>query len=339
MVISKSILFCFVPLFVDFNHGIALLSAICKNHDIETDLILLSDMAAFTEKIESGTYNFIGFSCTTVHDYNQSVPFMVEAFKRGFKVLVGGVYIQRARPRLKFAKVCTGDGEYLPLFINYGTEDVLDSYICEDLNILPLPDYDLFEGIPYNREVTWLPRETSFLPYYSSRGCPFRCKFCEVHFQQPVQQRIRYKVGEDLSQLLPRYSPDVVVLGDALPPYYDTKWRDSWEGMSLPFVSYLRADIKESELRWLHDRGLAGCFFGIESGNEAYRNQVLGKNLHDKDILRTVSVLNEMGVPFMAAYMRGTPDETWELQGETAKFMETVGGHPVVYHYESLPVG
>ena len=336
---SKSLLLCFYPLFVDWNHGVALLSAICKGHDIETDLILLSDMPTFIEKIETGSYDFIGFSCTTRSDYDQSVPFMIEAANRGHKVLVGGVYIQRAKPDLKFAKVCTGDGEYLPLFINYGTEDILDSYICEDLNSLPLPDYDLFKGIPYNREVTWLSRETTYLPYYSSRGCPFRCAFCEVHHQRPAHQRIRYKVGEDLNELLSRYSPDVVVLGDALPPYYDEKWRGSWESISFPFVTYLRADTRESELRWLHDRGMVGCFFGVESGNETYRNQVLGKNLHDKDILRTVSVLNEMGVPYMAAYMRGTPDETWELQGETAKFMETIGGHPVVYHYESLVVG
>ena len=300
---------------------------------------MLSNMLAFIEKVESGHYDFIGFSCTTGFDYNQSVPFMIEAANRGLKVIVGGVYVQRAKPDLKFAKVCKGDGEFLPMYINFGTEDVLDSYICKDLNSLPLPDYDLFEGIPYNREVTWLPRDTKYLPYYSSRGCPFRCTFCEVYYQQPVHQRIRYKVGEDLSELLPRYSPDVVVLGDSLPPYYDEKWRESWEGMSFPFVTYLRADIKESELRWLHDRGMIGCFFGIESGNETYRNQVLGKNLQDKDILRTVSLLNEMEVPFMAAYMRGTPDETWELQGETAKFIETIGGYPVVYCYEALAAG
>ncbi len=131
----------------------------------------------------------------------------------------------------------------------------------------------------------------------------------------------------------------MLVLGDALPPYYDEKWRESWGDMKHPFVSYIRADIKENELRWLYGRGLAGCFFGVESGNEEYRNKVLNKNLLDKDILRTVSVLNEMGVPFMAAYMRGTPDDTWELQGETAKFMEDLGGYPVVYHYEELVVG
>ena len=336
---GKSILFAFYPRFVDWSHGIALLSAICKNHNIETDLILLSDMPAFIEKIETGKYDFIGFSCTTKSDYDQSVPFMIEAANRGYKVLVGGVYIQRAKPDLKFAKVCTGDGEYLPLFINYGTEDVLDSYVCKDLNRLPLPDYDLFEGIPYNREVTWLPADTKYLPYYSSRGCPFRCKFCEVHFQQPVYQRVRYKVGEDLDILIPKYQPDVLVLGDALSPYYNKRWRDSWESIKHPFVTYLRADIKESELRWFHDRGMIGCFFGVESGNEVYRNQVLGKHLHDKDIFRTVAILNEMGVPFMAAYMRGTPDETWELQGETAKFMETIGGYPIGSHYESLAVG
>lgn len=332
----KRVLFAFYPIFVDWNHGIALLSAICKKYEIETDLILLNNMSDFIEKIESNKYDYIAFSCTTIHDYTETLAYMVEAVNKGQNILVGGVYVQRARPRLKFANVCTGDGELLPIFIKKGVSGVLDSYICDDLNTLPLPDYELFSGVPYNREVGWLPSDTVFLPYYSSRGCPFRCKFCEVHHQMPLYQRVRYKVAQDLNILLSKYQPDVLVLGDALPPYYDEDWRESWGNVSHPFVSYIRADAKESELVWLYDHGLIGCFFGVESGNETYRNQVLGKNLYDKDIFRTIAVLREMGVPYMASYMRGTPGETWELQGETAKFMKTVGGYPIVYHYEHL---
>jgi radical SAM superfamily enzyme YgiQ (UPF0313 family) len=271
-----------------------------------------------------------------VHEYIKILPYINEAVKLGQSVLLGGVYIQRAQPKLNGVKVCTGDGELLPLFVNYGVEGVLNSYICNDLDSLPLPDYDLFSGIPYNRDVSWLPMNTKFLPYYSSRGCPFRCRFCEVHYQRPAYQRVRYKVAQDLETLIAKYEPNVLVLGDALPPYYDKRWRESWESISYPFVTYIRADATEDELRWLHDHGMIGCFFGVESGNEDYRNQVLGKNLHDRDILRTKAVLNEMEVPFMAAYMRGTPGETWELQGETAEFAEELGGYPIVYNYESL---
>ena len=334
----KKILFAFYPTYVDWNNGIALLSAICKNNNIETDLILLKDMDNFINKLENNRYDYIGFSCVTIQDYTIVLPFMVAAAKMGNRVLLGGVFASRFKPRFPFAKTCTGDGEYLPLFINYETEEAIESYVCNDINNLPLPDYDLFKGIPYNREIPWLAPDTKYLPYSSSRGCPHKCNFCTVSYQEPRQQRIRYKVGEDLNYLIGKYQPDVIALGDSLPPYYDEKWRDSWGDLSHPFVTYIRADIKPAELVWLYDHGLVSCFFGVESGNEAYRNQVLGKNLYDKDIRRTVSMLKEMCIKFVASYIKGAPGETWEIKGETAKLAEEIGCHPVFYNYEDRAV-
>ena len=145
-------------------------------------------------------------------------------------------------------------------------------------------------------------------------------------------------MGEDLTYLIGKYQPDVIALGDSLPPYYDERWRDSWGDLSHPFVTYIRADIKPAELIWLYDHGLTSCFFGVESGSEVFRNQVLGKNLSDKDIRRTVSMLKEMCIRFVASYIRGAPGETWEILGETATFAEEIGCHPVFYNYEDRTV-
>ncbi len=307
----KRILFAFYPTYVDWNHGIALLSALCRSRDIETGLILLQYVDDFLDKINRQEYNYICFSCVSLQDYCYSLPFIDVAVKCGKAVLLGGVYAARFKPKLNGVRVCTGDGELLPMFINYGTDNVLNNYICKDLESLPLPDYNLFAGIPYNRELPWFSADTKYLFYASSRGCPYRCNFCTVHYQQPQYQRIRYKVGEDLAALIKRYNPDMIAMGDSLPPYHDEKWRDSWGSVSHPFVSYIRADIKESELIWMYDHGLAACFFGVESGNEAYRNQVLGKNLLNKDIMRTVGLLKEMGVTVLwrAQYK---PMRTWQ---------------------------
>jgi radical SAM superfamily enzyme YgiQ (UPF0313 family) len=74
----------------------------------------------------------------------------------------------------------------------------------------------------------------------------------------------------------------------------------------------------------------------VESGNEQYRNEVLGKQLSDKQIRTTVDLLNEMGIPFMASYMRGMPGETWEMQAETVKMSREIAGYPVFGQYENL---
>ncbi|MFH0887056.1 MAG: radical SAM protein, partial [bacterium] len=168
-----------------------------------------------------------------------------------------------------------------------------------------------------------------------SRGCPYRCSFCQVTMQPDVV-RIRTKVDDDLTYLISNYNPGFIHFVDELIPYYDDKWRDSWGRFKHPFIAYIRADIPEKWLIWLKDRGLSGCFFGVESGNEDYRNKVLGKNLLDKDIIRTVALLKEMEIPFMASYMRGTPGESWEMQAQTMALSKILGGYPVFYQYEKI---
>lgn len=331
----KQVLFAFYPTFVDWNHGIALLSSICKQEGIETNLILLDDMNEFLTTIHGKHYDYICFSCITMQDYSFSLPFILAAVHYGQNVLLGGLFASRFNPTINGVRNCTGDGELLPMFIKQGNKRVLNGYICADIGSLPLPDYDLFDGIPYNRELTWFPVETKYLFYASSRGCPYQCRFCTVWHQKPQRQRIRYRVEEDLTKLIARYNPDMIAMGDSLPPYYDAQWRDSWGDVNHPFVSYMRADIKESELIWMYDHGLTACFFGVESGNEKYRNQVLGKNLSNKDILRTVGLLKEMDIHYIASFIRGGPGETWEIQGESAKFAREIGCRSRFYNYEN----
>ncbi len=331
------ILFAFAPLFVKWNHGIALLSAICKTYAIDTALYLLDTPERFKQFLESQDYDCVAFSAVTRHDFELSLPFMQVAKDMGLLTLLGGVYPRRGTPfHAPIDHVCRGEAEEaLPLFLMTGDSQYLDNIdVCGDLNELPIPDYELFKGIPYNREIPSMPG-AKIVPYVSSRGCPYRCHFCEVSLQTP-EIRIRTKVEDDLMYLRAMYHPDVFALGDELPPYYNPKWRESWGNFHHPFVCYVRGDIAPAHLTWLYDHGMKGCFFGVESGNEDYRNNVLGKKLTDKDIRRTVGLLKEMKTTYMASYMVGAPGETWEMMGQTAKMREELSGIPITYQYENL---
>ena len=334
---SKHILFVFFPLYVKWSHGIALLSAICKLQGIKTSLYLLDTHERFKKYLEDNPCDYLGFSCVCVHDYLLSKPFMETAKEMGKIILLGGVYPRHGSYiDAPVDYICRGDGEMLPNFLTTGNTELFDEVqIRKNLNDLPLPDYDLFQGIPYNRELPFAPEIKNILSYHSSRGCPYQCSFCEVVYQ-PQEVRFRTMVGEDLSYLVDRYKPEMVLFGDELLPYYYEPWRESWGDFKFPFVAYIRADISESLLIWLHDRGLKGCFFGIESADETYRNEVLGKKLSDAALYRTVNLLKDMGIPFMVAYMRGTPGETWPMQAQTEKLCRTIGGYPIIYQYEDL---
>jgi len=330
------VLFAFYPLYVKYNNGIALLSALCKAFDIKTEVYLLDNLVKFSNYLDNNKINVICFSCVTKFDYELSLPFMRIASHYGVVTMLGGVYPRYGFPlQAPVNVICRGEAEMLPLFLTQGYDKLFrEPEYCDDLNELPLPDYELFKEIPYNRELPLGSWEKK-LPYSSSRGCPFKCNFCAVSLQVPGV-RIRTKVGGDLERITDLYEPDVIHFLDELIPYYDEAWRESWGDFKFPFVSYIRADITGKQLTFLKDHGLSGCFFGIESGNERFRNEVLGKNLSDHQIKSTVGLLKEMNVPFMASYMQGTPGETWEIKAETVKMSREIAGYPVFWAYDNL---
>lgn len=338
----KRVLFCFYPSHIKYNHGLALLSGLCKDKGIEVELCLLYTFDQFRKRLKAGHYDYVCFSCTARIDYEKTLPFAGMAQALGFKVLIGGTWAPMIpRGMDNFPPVCRGEGELLPGYIlSDGQEDALfrAPMFVKDLNELPLPDYDLFDGIPFSRGYGILEGKKKQLPYFSSRGCPHCCTFCMTRYQLPLV-RVRTKVEEDLSGLIECYAPDMVFFGDALLPYYSAAWRDSWGAFRFPFFAYIHASIESELLEWLIDRGLMACSFGIESGDERYRNEVLGKDLSDDQIFRTVKTLNRHGIPFVPFYMIGTPGEKIGIKAKTFEMSDRVGGFPVMWDYEDLGKG
>ena len=336
---DMKILLCFYPLFVKYNHGIALLSSLCKKRGIDVDLYLLGSYEDFAGCLQNGEFEYIGFSFVTVHDYAKSLPFVKMAKMTGAKILYGGVYARNGLVDDGLADyICRGEGETLPNFLLDGNGALfVERLPGSDLNNLPLPDYELFSGIPFDRGVPFL-KDKKVLPYYTSRGCPYQCSFCLVQ-QQKQKLMFRLKVKDDLAYLAEKYSPDAFFIGDELLPYYNRLWSYSWGDFSYPFFAYIRADIEPEQLNWLIDHGINGCAFGVESGDEKHRNEFLKKNLTDFQIYRTVEMLNKHSIPFVPFYMTHTPGETFRIRHKTYQMSEQLGGLPLIFEYEDLAGG
>jgi len=335
--LALSVLFCFYPLSVAYNHGIALLSALCKQHGIGVELCLLGDKSGFSAVLASWRHPFVCFSVVTSSDYVASLPYMKAAHDAGKGVLLGGTWAGLDKPAPGYVDaVCRGEGETLPNFLLNGDGELFGEKLVfsGDLNNLPLPDYELFKNIPFDRGLPETQGKRC-LPYFSSRGCPSRCSFCQVR-QQPSEYRIRTMVGEDLGYLGERYKPDWFFIGDAQMPYVSPKWRSSWGEFRFPFAGYIRADIKPDLLDWLIDRGMIGCSFGIESGDERYRNEVLKKDLTDEQVWRTIDTLKRRGIWYVPFFMTGTPEESFAARTATVKMAKSVGKYSMIWRYEEL---
>lgn len=327
------VMFAFYPSHIRYNHGLSLLSALCKQRGIAVDLHLLGDRERFRGGLRETHYDHVCLSCTARIDFERSLPFAVIAGESGASVLWGGPWAVMMPDSLP--RVCRGDGETLPDFLLSGDDTLFrEKLTLRDLNALPLPDYELFAGIPFSRGYGILEKKVQ-LPYFSSRGCPYECTFCLTRFQsQPP--RVRTRVKEDLTELTEIYKPDLIFMGDALLPYWSRAWRESWGDFRYPFFAYIHAGIDQANLGWLIDRGLSACSFGIESGDERHRNEVLGKSLTDEQLWRTVETLKRHNIPFVPFYMTHSPGETFMIRKKTHDLKDKVGGFPVIWEYEQL---
>lgn len=324
------IVLAYLPLKVRYNHGVSVLSAICREHGINTYIVPIEH--DFDEKLSFINPEWVCFSFVCEHDYYEVLP-TVERTKKRYKVMAGGVYIRKGawvKPGL-FDRVCRGEGERLPEFFLDGDESVFDGHLQADIDILP--DYSQVSGFEFGRDMPFL-QGVKIIPYSSSRGCPYKCNFCEVRFQ-PKEIRIKTTVKQDLDLLYEKMTPDLFLFLDELLPYYSEDWRRQMDGNKYSFQCYIRADIEPDHLQFLIDNGMKVCAFGVES-TEEHRNKILGKGLTDQELFRTVEILNANRIKYVPFYMSGAPFETDEIVAGRDELIQMVGGFPIVWQHEEM---
>lgn len=330
----------FYPIHVHFSNSISLLTAELREWGIESQMVMLDQYSSPSHF--SPDTEYVGFSCITRTDYLRCLPFIKRSKELGKVVLLGGPYAHLNHPVSPLIDhVCRGDGEGLPQFLLTSGESGWGD-VTPDLNSLPIPDYSLWYGIPFDRPIPGYEGRI-ILPYVSSRGCPFsssHCSFCQANLVGGGY-RVRSMVNSDLTSIIPTLPspPDLVYFLDATLPYMSREWRDSWEDLHIPFICMIRADIDMESLEWLIGRGMVGCGFGIESGDEEFRNGVLKKGISDTQILDLIGILSLNGVGYSPFYIMGHPEENWLVSTRTAKMIKRVGGYPMIYRYEDLNTG
>lgn len=328
--------FAYYPLVVNWSHSCDLLAEICRARGIESFVLPMDEK--FFGKVEFVTPEFVCFSFVTVHEYARCFPFVDAAKKTGAKVLAGGVLARKGHRFVEglFDAVCRGEGETLPDYFLFGDDSLFQSKL-EDENIDVTPWCGNVSGYEFSRGIPFF-EGLKIVPYSSSRGCPYDCAFCESKFQGN-KVRIKSSIKKDMKRLYELKTPELFYLLDELPPYYNPEWRDQFDGNPYPFQCYIRADISPENLDFMIRNGMRSCAFGIESGDERHRNEVLKKGLSDAQVFRTVETLNRRGIFYLPFFMVGSPGETDETRMKTEAMARTIGGYPITWNYEDLSPG
>lgn len=181
----------------------------------------------------------------------------------------------------------------------------------EDLDTLPLPDFDDFPLKEYYSPGI-------ILPLLTSRGCYWRrCTFC-IHHKTYYRYRVRSteKVIQDLKELQKKYQTSYFCITDEMiHPHRFHQLCSSilQEGLTIRLSVYAKPtrDFSEEVLKTMYRAGVRNILWGVESGTQRILD-VIDKGTNVPDIETVLKSSHDVGIWNMIFIIMGYPTQTEE---------------------------
>ncbi|MCP5105932.1 MAG: radical SAM protein [bacterium] len=288
------------------------------------------------ELLEAETPAVLGISV-----YSDTLPASLFAFKTAKEkypgiqtVMGGGIFasdLAPGTPNMSFLlekapyidKLLVGEGENL--FLHYLEDrlprsrkvitlgDIQNKIL--DIESTPNPDFSDFDLVHY-----------PYLTAYSSRSCPYQCKFCaETKHWGKFRKKSARRVTEELLFLYREHGTQLFLMSDSLlnPVVTDLARCLAEAETSIYWDGYLRADgpagDTENTLLWRRG-GFYRARLGIESGSRRVL-ELMNKNTTVERMKAAISALAYAGIKTTTYWVVGFPGETEEDFQETLDFL------------------
>ncbi|MEJ2191629.1 MAG: radical SAM protein [Nitrospirota bacterium] len=271
-----------------------------------------------------GGYDLVGISAT-ISTSTRAYQLAGEFRRRGVAVVMGGFH-----PTLLPEEclehcdaVVEGEAEYVwPELI----EDFLAGRMkrryraagFHDLKGLPLPRWEL---------LNWKKYFAKFIPLQSTRGCPFKCSFCEV----PVFYGGTYRhrpVGEVVADIKSMPSRNVQIVDDNITGNRDYA-RELFRAMAPLGVRWSCLwtinTSRDGELLDLAKKaGVYHVNIGIESVSRRSLRSINKRQNTMNDHVDMLRELEKRGIFYSLNFMFGLDEDTPEIFAETMEFLRKV---------------
>jgi len=203
-----------------------------------------------------------------------------------------------------------------------------------------LADFTLFDQSRFKRPMGG--RVFKMIPVESYRGCPYACTYCNSPSQRTfstenklgnfMRRKTMAVLRDELRHYMDTFSPDFFFFVDdsflARPRQEIFDFCDMYEEFKLPFYFNTRAENCDPEiLARLKDVGCYRMAFGIEAGNEQYRNKVLRRKITNQEIIKRFKWIASSGIAFSLNLIIGLPGETRELVMDTIELARAIQGY------------
>lgn len=334
-------------LFVQYSLGYyvapMLLSALLKQHGHAVDITIGPDVNDILSSVQKINPDIVAFSVTTGnHVWFAKIAKKIKGISKAL-IIAGGPHptffpefidepgidiIARGESEFAFLELVENirKGKKITAIKNLWVKEGGKVYkndvrrLLPDLDKLPDPDRSLY------------PEEKiSTASFIAGRGCPYNCSFCFNHSLKELYQNkgkyVRMKSPKafvsEIESVKDRCGLRSIVFTDDI-FITDKKWLKEFcalyvKKINLPFKCFVRANqVDEPLVMLLKSSKCHVVYFGIESGDEALRNDVLHKQVMDQQIVAAARLFHKHGIKIGTFNMMGIPSET------TAQALKTV---------------
>jgi len=207
------------------------------------------------------------------------------------------------------------------------------------LESLPRKDYEVFD---FQRMID---AKDGWVGIMSSRGCPFSCTYCFNHRLRELYRADlgcstselnyirRHSVGEvieEMETLISSYKNiNTIIFDDDLftmdKEYLKSFCAEYRSRVGVPFVCNAHVKAFDDEAAgYLKEAGCRIVKFGLESGSERVRREILNRRMSNNDIERAFATAERFGLHSSAFVMIGFPHETIAEIDETIDLLARI---------------
>jgi len=324
--------------------GLMSISSFLTSKGIDNDIIdikKLSGDVAFNEivkKVKQIDPDIIGVTCCATEIFEiKKLCSEIKSLLPSSKIVLGGPHPTYrpedfVRADVNFDYIVIGEGEKTlyelvvaikenksidcvrGLFYQGGRTEPRE--LIENLDELPMIAYDKIDMDYYTKPNVWAIRPVllSSLWVFSSRGCPFKCKFCVAHavFGRKIRYRSPEKVVSEIKFLISKYKIDGVFFGDesfTLNRKHISRLCELLRDINVVWGCQTRAgNIDENLLQEMKWSGCIQIDFGIESGSDKIL-KVLNKGTNTEQYRKAGKICKKAGMRQLANMMINVPTE------------------------------
>lgn len=202
-----------------------------------------------------------------------------------------------------------------------------DRPFIENLDDLPIPDPSEFPMDQYFALKGY--REMSV---YTSRGCPYRCTFCQPILISLFGPKVRYqspkKVVDSIEFLVKKFKLDSFVFTDDTFAFHQDRVVDICKEIitrKIPIIwrCQTRVNLSRRTLEYMKKAGCIFVAFGVESGSQKILDNV-NKNATVEQAIEVFKNCKELGILTHAYLMVGNLGESRQTIQETIQLIKKI---------------